>query len=286
MFSWASTMVFAATGEYAFPGFNPVAVGLKVVQDEPDLHGLEGPLADLVRACLNKDPSRRPTAAQVRQALMAPAAHQAGATAEPPPSDVQPSAPRRRRRGRAVVITALVVLVLLAAGSGAYLRWVREGTQPAATPTTTAPDPQLQVLQAFAGKRSLAECAQLDPNAKQLLRRSCTAGETASVYSLFKPGEREKERANVVRLHERDAPEDCLKKVGISPDGRRGEYIEYVYQAGEDNKWYVAIWWDDGLTNEQGGAVMTMRREWDRNPADPARPLRDAWLALGFQLAE
>ncbi|HEU4349080.1 MAG TPA: protein kinase, partial [Actinoplanes sp.] len=78
MFSWGSVMVFAATGRYAFPGSNPVAVGVKVVQDEPDLHGLTGPLAELVRACLHKDPARRPTAAEVRQALMAPA-REAGA---------------------------------------------------------------------------------------------------------------------------------------------------------------------------------------------------------------
>lgn len=280
MFSWGATMVFAATGDYPFPGFNPVAVALKIVQDEPDLHGFEGPLADLIRACLHKDPSRRPTAAQVRQALMAPATQQFSMPPEPPPS-----APRRRRRGRVGLVIALVVLVLLAGAGGAYLRWNADSREPTAT-GSTAPDPQLQTLQTFAGKRSLADCRDLTPNSKQLVRRSCAADGTSAVYSLFKPGEREKERANVVRLHERDAPEDCRMQVGISPDGRRGDYIEYVYLAGEDNKWYVATWWDDGISNERGGGVMTMRKEWDRDPDDPARELREAWLALGYQLDE
>jgi serine/threonine protein kinase len=55
MFSWASTMVFAATGKYAFPGASPLSVGLAVVQSEPQLHGLSGQLADLVQACLRKN---------------------------------------------------------------------------------------------------------------------------------------------------------------------------------------------------------------------------------------
>jgi hypothetical protein len=295
MFSWGSTMVFAATGDYPFPGFNPVAVGLKVVQDEPDLHGFEGPLADLIRACLHKDPSRRPTAAQVRQALMAPATQRIASTVEPP-SDVvplqegalptaavpPPDVPRRRGRGRIGLIAALVVLVLLAAAGGAYLRWSGEDRKPAPTEA----DPQLQVLQTFAGARSLADCTAITANPKQVLRRSCTSGGADSTYSLFKPGERDKERANVARLHDRDAPADCRRQPAMSPDGRHGEYIEYVYQAGDDGKWYVATWWDDGITNPQGAAVMTMRKEWDRNPDDPARPLREAWLALGFQLSE
>ena len=224
MFSWGATMVFAATGEYAFPGFNPVAVGLKVVQDEPDLHGLEGPLADLVRACLDKDPSRRPTAAQVRQALMAPAAQQFSATvgAAAETSGAAGGAPPGRRRGRVGLIAALVVLVLLAAAGGAYLRW-NPTARTRRRRRRPGPIRSFRCCRRSPGSGRSPDCAALTPNPKQLVRRSCATGGAASVYSLFKPGERDKERANVVRLHDRDAPEDCRMQVGISPDGRRGE---------------------------------------------------------------
>ena len=74
-------------------------------------------------------------------------------------------------------------------------------------------------------------------------------------------------------------------QIGVSPDGRRGEYIEYTYRAGDDNKMYVAIWWDDGLSNPQGSGVMTMRKAWDKTTIDPAASLRSIWLGWGYQLA-
>jgi serine/threonine protein kinase len=270
MFAWGATMVFAATGEYAFPGTNPVAVGLRVVQDEPDLHGLGGPLGDLVRACLAKDPARRPTAAQVRQALMAPSA---AAAAQPAPP------PRRRRR---VLIPLAVLLVLLAAAGAGYGWWSRDrgGTR------QPLPDPQTQALQAFAGK-DLSDCRDIRPNARQLVRRSCPTGGAEVTYSLYKNDavdERAAERARVVVIHDRNSPPACLRRTGTSPDGRRGDYIEYTYQAGDDKKMYVAIWWDDGRSNPAGSAVMTMRQGWDGKNTDPARPLRERWLGWGYRL--
>lgn len=65
LFAWAATMVFAATGQRAFPGTNVSAVALAVLHKEAELHGLEGDLAEIVRACLRKDPAERPTAAEV-----------------------------------------------------------------------------------------------------------------------------------------------------------------------------------------------------------------------------
>lgn len=65
MFAWGATMVFAATGRRAFPGSTFSAVALAVLHKEPELDGLEGGLAEIVRACLEKDPTKRPTAAEL-----------------------------------------------------------------------------------------------------------------------------------------------------------------------------------------------------------------------------
>ena len=303
MFAWASTMIFAATGRYAFAGSNPVAVALKVVQDEPDLHGLTGPLADLVTACLHKEPARRPTAAQVRQALMAPATQRMPGPAarqlasletavldsgQPPapPAITAPLVPKRRGRvGR--VLAALLLLALVGAGAGfAWWQWDRGGAGVAGP--STPPDPNLVSLQAFAGNRSLADCSPLPPNERQLLRRSCAGAGVEATYSLYKTSpvdERAEERKRVARIHDKNSPEDCRRGTGISPDGRRGEYIEYTYRASDDDKWYVAIWWDDGIDRPDGSAVMTMRQAWDHNESDPARSLREVWLSWGYRLA-
>jgi hypothetical protein len=291
MFSWGATMVFAATGRYAFDGSNPVAVGLNVVQGEPDLHGLDGPLADLVRACLDKDPARRPTAARVRQALMAPANRPPEPVTVPVASGLShvepPPAPApRRRRGRGAV-AALLVLLLLAGGAAGYVWWDRDrdgGTSPADTPA----DPNLQALQAFAPERKIGDCAPQQPNARQLARRSCRSGGVEVTYSLYRhtpTDERAAERERVEKIHD-GSPKECLDGTGISPDGRRGHYIEYTYQARDDQKWYAAIWFDDGLSRPEGSVVMTMRREWDGTTADPTKPLRDAWLSWGYRLED
>jgi eukaryotic-like serine/threonine-protein kinase len=329
MFAWASTMVFAATGQYAFEGNTPLAVGVNVVQSEPKLHGLTGPLADLVLACLNKDPRRRPTAAQARQTLMAPAgqrpafepiAYQPGSAApsyarantyEPEPDTMQPAMqpapaytpartyptavghpvmappqPAKRRGGRIALVFLLVLLILGGAGVTGYLWWDRTGTEKASPKQSTTPaDPDEQALQAFAG-RDLGTCGASAPNNRQLARRSCTIDGQQVTYALFKPGERAVERKRVVKIHDGSETCECLKQTAISPDGRRGQYIEYTYQASDDKKWYVAVWWDDGETDADGAGVMTMRAAWDRKTRDAARPLRDRFVSWRYQLTE
>ena len=288
MFSWAATMIFAATGRYAFAGSNPIAISLQVVQGEPELHGLDGVLGDLVRACLAKDPARRPTAAQVRQALMAPA-HQRREPATTPPSPPpapQPAPPavpvRRRRRG---VLAGLLAFALLAGAGAAYVWWDRAGD--GGTPSASAsPDPNVQALQAFAPERAMGDCVPLPATAQQLARRSCGADGARMTFALYRRtpvDERAAERERVRQINE-DSPADCRSGTGVSPDGRRGHYIEYTYRDGDNDKWYVALWFDDGISRPDGSAVLTMRQEWDRSTADPAKPLRDAWLGMGYRL--
>ncbi|WP_373874501.1 protein kinase domain-containing protein [Planobispora rosea] len=69
MFSWAATMVYAATGHAAFTGQHPAAVMNVVLRGLPDLTGVPDGLRPLLEACLAKDPAARPTAGQVLATL-------------------------------------------------------------------------------------------------------------------------------------------------------------------------------------------------------------------------
>ncbi|MFI6320729.1 serine/threonine protein kinase [Nonomuraea sp. NPDC050556] len=65
LFSWASSMVFAASGQAPFGSDTMPAVINRVLNGEPDLGPLQGPLREVVAACLAKDPALRPSAEQV-----------------------------------------------------------------------------------------------------------------------------------------------------------------------------------------------------------------------------
>ncbi|WP_212746295.1 MULTISPECIES: serine/threonine protein kinase [unclassified Nonomuraea] len=62
VFAWGVTMVFAATGKPAFGADSIPVVMNRILNEEPELGAMEGVLADLVAACLSKDPAQRPTA--------------------------------------------------------------------------------------------------------------------------------------------------------------------------------------------------------------------------------
>ncbi|WP_344922588.1 protein kinase domain-containing protein [Streptosporangium oxazolinicum] len=70
VFAWGVTMVFAATGTPAF-GQDSIAVVInRILNAQPEMGTLEGPLRDLIAACLSKDPLLRPTAEQLVSHLM------------------------------------------------------------------------------------------------------------------------------------------------------------------------------------------------------------------------
>ncbi|MFF4620385.1 protein kinase domain-containing protein [Nonomuraea jabiensis] len=71
MFSWALTMVFAATGRPAFGQDSLPAVVYRVMHEEPDLSALPETLRPVVQACLRKRADERPAAADVLFALLA-----------------------------------------------------------------------------------------------------------------------------------------------------------------------------------------------------------------------
>lgn len=93
VFCWAATLVFAATGEPPFGQDTIPAVINRILHEEPDLGGLNGPLRELVLDCLEKEPAARPGARQVLMRLLGheeaspapadlPAARAAGGTDE------------------------------------------------------------------------------------------------------------------------------------------------------------------------------------------------------------
>jgi predicted Ser/Thr protein kinase len=69
MFSWASTMIFAATGRTPFAASSIPAAIHAILHREPDVSGLPDPLRPLVAACLVRDPAARPTASDLLRGL-------------------------------------------------------------------------------------------------------------------------------------------------------------------------------------------------------------------------
>jgi outer membrane protein assembly factor BamB len=74
IFALGSVMVHAATGRGPFDSDSPYVVAYQVVHDEPDLTGVPGNLAPLVRRCLAKEPDERPTPDELMRELRSVAA--------------------------------------------------------------------------------------------------------------------------------------------------------------------------------------------------------------------
>ncbi|MBW1603998.1 serine/threonine protein kinase [Streptomyces sp. JJ66] len=73
VFSLGAVLAFVATGQPPFPGDAPAVLLYKVVHEPPELEGLEGPLRELVSACLAKESAGRPDVAEVARDLAGPA---------------------------------------------------------------------------------------------------------------------------------------------------------------------------------------------------------------------
>ena len=69
VFSLGGTMLFAATGHAPYQGETVMDVLVRLATETPDLTGLPGDLAEIVMACLQRDPRRRPSSAAVLASL-------------------------------------------------------------------------------------------------------------------------------------------------------------------------------------------------------------------------
>ncbi|WP_017626883.1 WD40 repeat domain-containing serine/threonine protein kinase [Nocardiopsis chromatogenes] len=86
VFAFGGVLLYAATGRRPFGGGDPMGILYRSLHEEPDLaglDGLDGPVPELVRACLEKDPGDRPGLDEVRAALAAP-----GASAPPGAAEI------------------------------------------------------------------------------------------------------------------------------------------------------------------------------------------------------
>ncbi|MFI7227859.1 glycoside hydrolase family 6 protein [Nonomuraea angiospora] len=168
IFSWGCTVAYAASGKPPFGSGSVPTILLRIVNEAPELHGLSGPLRDLVLASLTKNPRERPTAQDLmdRLSLVDPGANLGAETdtsgtpastdatghparadvttapsdgPQPPGSPLLPSpgvAGRRRR-----VLAAAAAVAVAVAGASVAVAWRTLGTSSSArTPaqTTTA----------------------------------------------------------------------------------------------------------------------------------------------------
>ncbi|MBE3009062.1 glycoside hydrolase family 6 protein [Microbispora sp. NEAU-D428] len=111
VFAWASTITYAGTGHAPFGhGSLPVVLN-RVINGEPDLTGLDGPLGTLVAHALAKNPAERPTVQDILDTLT-------GSTA--PSVATLPGGDGRRRRSLMIGVGA-GALALVAAATATWL---------------------------------------------------------------------------------------------------------------------------------------------------------------------
>jgi eukaryotic-like serine/threonine-protein kinase len=131
IFAWGAVVTYAGTGKTPFGGDSPSVTMGRILTQPPNLDGLQGDLATLVRASLSKRPEERPSAHQLLEALLAPEAAHGSAlstdlrrTAEaaqrsPVPELGSYTASRTITRGRrsfVAVVGAFAAVLLVGAG--------------------------------------------------------------------------------------------------------------------------------------------------------------------------
>jgi hypothetical protein len=82
VFSLGATVLFAATGHAPYQGETVMDVLVRLATEPPDLSGLHEDLAEIVRACLQRDPRQRPNPA----AILADVGQETGSSSLPEPA--------------------------------------------------------------------------------------------------------------------------------------------------------------------------------------------------------
>ncbi|MGW0719669.1 protein kinase domain-containing protein [Streptomyces sp. NPDC002778] len=113
LFSLGVTLCFLASGQTPFARGDLTATSFAVAFEPPSVH-VRGPLGDVIEQLLDKDPAKRPSSAQLKDALQSIAdgvPRTVRATLRQP---VQPPRANRRR----TAITGVIAVVVLLAGAG------------------------------------------------------------------------------------------------------------------------------------------------------------------------
>jgi hypothetical protein len=150
VFAWGCVITYAATGRTPFGAGTPYELMRRVINDEPDLSGLEPRLRDLVGRALRKRPEQRPTARELLLALVGDGADPVLATtrmldaADWTLPDTSHDAAQTRSEPRripyrllalaAVAVAALVTALLMLPDRGTPSS---NGAQPGGMPTGT-----------------------------------------------------------------------------------------------------------------------------------------------------
>jgi eukaryotic-like serine/threonine-protein kinase len=260
VFAWASTMVFAGTGKLPFRGDSMFEVMRAVVEDEPDLHGLDGPLAEVLRRCFTKDPAARPSATEVHAQLRR---HDS----DPPLTTTAPAQPKPRRRSPGLVVLSAVTLALLvpaAVWAATELPGRTSGqptnsqsspaqTSPAAAPALPA---ELQKLVPGWSPTSFTPGTLRANQVDKWVHHSKGISVSIVRYDNAEAFTREYEAIWI--MHERSKSADWNSGTAKTPAGVRGRYVEYevVWENGTEN---TSIWWDDSTTNATSNTVVILQ---------------------------
>ncbi|MFH9090892.1 PQQ-binding-like beta-propeller repeat protein [Streptomyces sp. NPDC017673] len=122
VFALGGVLTYAATGQGPFDGDTgapPIAVAMKIVQDDPDLSGVPSALRSIIEKCLRKDPTSRPSPAELLALLQ-----QKGAEAARPERPEETTEPeglahglRLRPRTRTYLLAAAAAIAVVVAVS-------------------------------------------------------------------------------------------------------------------------------------------------------------------------
>ncbi|MFD0663398.1 serine/threonine-protein kinase [Thermocatellispora tengchongensis] len=139
LFTWAATMVYAATGRSPFGEGSMTTVVNRLLHGAADLGPLDGPLRALAADCLAAEAGERPTAEEALLRLIGYSGLLDTALLSEPVPPADP--PARRRRPRTPVLLAAALAVALVSAGVTYLLVPPSPARPAAAPASTASPP-------------------------------------------------------------------------------------------------------------------------------------------------
>lgn len=174
IFAWGSVVAFAGTCRPPFGEGRTEAVLYRVVHDPPDLAGLDPAVHRVVEKALAKDPSGRPTAERLLEALFERELAAGGATTVVAETldqtwTLEPTDPRRvvrvQRRSRALLALGVVVAVATVGGVSAWALSGRDSGRAGGVADVGTPTPTTANSLDADGRRAASEGASESPSA-------------------------------------------------------------------------------------------------------------------------